>query len=211
MKTIYTLLFLFISNSLFAQQYYQVTTEVLNVRNSASKNSEVISKLNLGDSVYVTDYSNDWSKVNLSDGNYGYVSSKYISKDFITYEQPDTKNEEKKSVWGTLAVLAFICLAWFFKGSSKGSSSSSSNKSIPKSKPMFWFMCRNCGTTVKQGSQPSSSGCPTSHKFHHWNKLSEVGETNYQCRNCGTSVYAKSNPSSSGCPTDKKFHHWTRL
>lgn len=211
MKIINTLLLLFISSTLFAQQYYQVTTDVLNVRSAADKNSEIISKLNLDDSIYVSEYFKDWSQIQLSDGSFGYVSSKYISKDFKDSSKKTIKEkkEEKTSVWGTLAFLAIIFLAWFFKGSKN--SSSSSSKSTPKKVPIFWFMCRYCGTTVRQGSTPSSLGCPTSKKTHYWTKLAEVGEVNYQCRYCGTDVYAKSLPSSLGCPTDKKTHYWTKL
>lgn len=92
MKIIYTLLILFISNSLFAQQYYQVTTDVLNVRSSADKNSEVIYKLNLGDSVYVVEYSSGWSQVRLNETTTGFVASKYLSKDFKSSETSELKN-----------------------------------------------------------------------------------------------------------------------
>lgn len=217
MKIIYTLLILFISNSLFAQQYYQVTTDVLNVRNSADKNSEIISKLNLGDSIYVAEYSDDWSKVRLASGNEGYVSSKYISKDYKYSEE--NKKDDKTSPWLFYTVFALIILIGVFKGSAKVNSNSrpnksannSSNKIITKPKQLFWYMCKNCGKTVRQSSTPNYVGCQSNHKFHEWTKLAEVGETNYQCRNCGTDINAKSTPSYVGCPTEKKMHQWTKL
>lgn len=139
MKIIYTILFLFFATSIFAQEYYQVITSVLNVRNSANKNSEIISKLNLGDSIYVTNYSNGWSQIKLGDGNYGYVSSRYLSKDFQAYSKSSTtaKQQNKTSVWSGLGILIFIFLSWFL-GSSKSKSSSNTNQSNKKnySKPI---------------------------------------------------------------------------
>lgn len=208
MKAIFTPFVLFLTSSLYAQQYYQVTADVLNVRTSASGNAEVISKLKLGDSVYIIGNSSGWSKAKLQGDNYGYVSSKFISKDFKT--SAAGKKEEETSVLGSFAVLAFMCLAWFFSRSSKGNASSSGRSPL---QPIFWFGCERCGHTIRQGSTPSQSGCPThKHKEHRWHKVAELGETNYQCERCGTHVYAKSRPSTSGCPTHEyKEHRWHKL
>jgi len=210
MKAILTLLILLTTSLVFAQQYYQVTTDVLNVRSSANKNAEVISKLNLGDSVYVVDHSTAWSQVKLNDESYGYVSSKFISKDFKPYSKATTqKKKEKTSVWGTLAVLAFIFLAWLFKSSSKNSSSGSSNRSLPKSKLSHWYVCKNCNEKIQSGKKPTSLNC--SHAtFHYWTDLGEVGDKNFNCKNCGITVWTSKKPTSLNCSIET-FHHWTEL
>lgn len=92
MKIAYTFLLLLISTTLFAQQYYQVSANVLNVRSAADKNSEIISKLNLGDRVYVVENSDGWSQVRLNETTTGFVASKYLSNDFKSSESSELKN-----------------------------------------------------------------------------------------------------------------------
>lgn len=115
MKIIYILLILFISNPLFAQQYYQVTTDVLNVRSSADKNSEIISKLNLGDSIYVVEYSDGWSQVRLNETTTGFVASKYLSKDFKSSEISELRNNTKSTPtdFSPLIYLAIVAIGLY--------------------------------------------------------------------------------------------------
>ncbi len=60
---------------------YHVTSKTLNLREEASKSSEVIKKLNQHDNVIILGDSNgiDWCKVKIN-GTEGYVSKKYISE-----------------------------------------------------------------------------------------------------------------------------------
>lgn len=92
MKIAYTFLLLLISTTLFAQQYYQVSANVLNVRSAADKNSGIISKLNLGDRVYVVENSDGWSQIRLNETTTGFVASKYLSNDFKSSESSELKN-----------------------------------------------------------------------------------------------------------------------
>ncbi|WP_374549407.1 hypothetical protein [Flavobacterium sp.] len=72
-----------------------------------------------------------------------------------------------------------------------------------------WYQCKNCETTVKKDSTPSSLGCSVK-STHSWTKLAEVGDTNYSCKKCGTTIQAKSSPSSLGCPSSST-HSWNKL
>lgn len=74
---------------------------------------------------------------------------------------------------------------------------------------IYWFQCKNCTTTIKKDSSPSTSNCSKS-SFHSWTKLGELGDINYNCKHCGTTVQTKSSPSTSGCPSSS-FHSWTKL
>ena len=96
-----------------AQSYYQVTTEALNVRSSASKDADIISKFYLGDSVYVIDYSKSWSQVKINETTTGFVASKYISKDFKSSTKPATQSYNSRtptdfSPFIYLAIIAII-------------------------------------------------------------------------------------------------------
>jgi predicted nucleic acid-binding Zn-ribbon protein len=74
---------------------------------------------------------------------------------------------------------------------------------------MNWYQCKKCEALIKQGSSPSSSGCPKGGS-HDWSKLAEVGDTNYQCKKCTALIQTKSFPSSSGCPKGGS-HDWKKL
>jgi len=116
----------------FSQQYFQVVTDVLNVRKSPSVNGEIIFKLQRGDSSYVLDYQSEWSKIVLPSGEYGYVSSKYISKDFKDYSASDSqkKKDGKASIWGSLAVLLVVILSWSLKSGKSDKTKSHSKRNV---------------------------------------------------------------------------------
>ena len=202
---------LFVGNIIIAQSYYQVTVDVLNVRSSASKDSQIVGKFNLGDSVYVIDYEPNWSKVKLNETDSGYVATKYLSSEFKTYatNQNTETTKSKSSGWSSLLILVVIVLIWFFKGSSKSSSGTTANRSIPKPKVLNWYFCKNCNEKIQSGKRPTSQNCSRA-TFHNWTDLGEVGDRNFNCKNCGTTVWTKKRPTSQNCSRDT-FHNWTEL
>ncbi len=90
-----------------------------------------------------------------------------------------------------------------------GNSSSGGSGSRQGGARMYWYQCKNCGTTIKQPSSPSTFGCPSA-SVHSWTQLGEVGDVSYQCRNCGTVIQTKNTPSTFGCPS-ASVHSWTRM
>ncbi len=73
---------------------------------------------------------------------------------------------------------------------------------------MYWYNCSKCGTVIKQGSFPNSTGCPAKGS-HSWSQIAEVGDKNYQCRTCGVTVQTRHSPS--GSCRDGGSHRWTKL
>ena len=55
-----------------------VNTSALNVRKGPSVKNGIVTKVYKGDKVTITDSSNGWYKVKLSNGSKGWVCSKYI-------------------------------------------------------------------------------------------------------------------------------------
>ena len=76
-----------------------------------------------------------------------------------------------------------------------------------------WYSCRKCNTLLKQDKTPSSSNCSApKNSAHSWQKLAEVGNTNYRCRKCGMLLQAKTTPSSSNCSAPKNSaHSWQKM
>ena len=72
-----------------------------------------------------------------------------------------------------------------------------------------WYLCKKCSTLIKKDALPSNLNCPKG-SSHSWNKLAEIGETNYQCKKCGTTIQAKSAPSNLDCPSGSS-HSWNKL
>ena len=116
-----SILFLFMSFVLCTEtfaDYYRVTApNGLNVRASASKNSEVLGKLSQNDIVNVTSIENGWANINYN-GWQGYVSVSYLT--IVTSEGKATSsqkeswnffswlfNSEGESAW-------FTGLKWIF-------------------------------------------------------------------------------------------------
>jgi len=55
-------------------------TDFLNVRQSASLSSPIITKIHPGEAYPYTDYQNGWYKITLTDGTVGWVSEQYVKK-----------------------------------------------------------------------------------------------------------------------------------
>ena len=154
MKTLVSLLFIScIANILVAQEYYQVTVEILNVRDTAYRNGTIVGKVYKGDSIYVVNYSPNWSNVKLKNGTTGYVVSKYISTNFQQYSQktnpqenPQGKNKEtdKGTSWVTIVIWIVIILVSVLFGG----------------KPSKEHICDYCGRRKYEKTKPiKGSGC----------------------------------------------------
>ncbi len=74
---------------------------------------------------------------------------------------------------------------------------------------MYIWQCKKCAITIGKDSQPNTSNCPKD-TFHQWQRLGEIGPTNYLCDKCSTKVQTKTQPDTSGCPAGA-FHHWTKM
>lgn len=68
-----------------------ISTDIVNVRKKASKDSEIIKKLVKNAKVTVVSTSNGWSKIKIN-GTEGYISSEYLSD---TQVEEDKSSEEK--------------------------------------------------------------------------------------------------------------------
>ena len=153
-----------VGNNIVAQEYYQVTAEVLNVRDSANRNGAVIGKVYQGDSIYVVNYSAGWSNVKLKDGKIGYVVSKYISSNFQEYSQEKStqennqkketsKEDSKETSWVTILTwIVIISISVLFGGKHKSRD----------------YICDYCGMIRHGTSKPiKGTGCPRNRSGHH--------------------------------------------
>lgn len=89
MRALLLLTFLFVANfDLQAQQeIYHVTSQTLNIRESASTSATIITKLKKYDNVEIIEQLTDWSKVKLADDQIGYAYASYLKegKAIVTY------------------------------------------------------------------------------------------------------------------------------
>lgn len=94
---------MFCSLHAFCTDYYTVTSKrALNVRSNPSTSGRVLTQLQPGSTVEVTEIINGWAKISCNGDNYGYVSAKYIRyshhKDsVIDYSQ--SVNTRKSKDW----------------------------------------------------------------------------------------------------------------
>lgn len=72
-----------------------------------------------------------------------------------------------------------------------------------------WYQCKKCETLLKNTVSPRSNGCPSGGQ-HDWNRLGEVGNTDYLCKKCSTHIQTDKSPRSNGCLKGGQ-HDWKRL
>lgn len=139
MKNIITLTTLLILTfKVFGQDYKQVNTETLNVREGAGKEYNVVGQVHKGDRVTALSEGNSWTQIETETGLNGFVATKHLSSE--TYEQPKNKDKKESSWFTILIVLGVIGYGLykvknFFSGLFSGSSSSSSSqRSTPTKK-----------------------------------------------------------------------------
>ena len=131
---------------------------------------------------------------------------------------------------GIFILIAFITTA--SSGGTRSENESSKNKSSTgtrtenvsstnrsSTKPMYWWACSYCRTTVQKVkfSSPAnvSGSCPYSleiTKFHLWKNYGEVGTETWQCGKCNLTLELKSSPpnSSRSCGGTGS-HSWHKL
>ena len=135
---ILVLIICLLSNITLANQYYQVTTEKLNIRKGPNKNEEVIGNSFLGDSIIVISISNHWAKVLIDSQKAGYVNAKYLSTNFKGYKR-DRLNRKKddSKLWLYFIILIGIGIAFkYFKSFSKSETKTNrNNESYSQSQP----------------------------------------------------------------------------
>lgn len=139
MKNIITLTTLiFLTFQVFGQDYKQVNTETLNVREGAGKEYNVVGQVNKGDNVTALSESGSWTQIETETGLTGFVATKYLSSE--TGEQHENNDKKESSWFGILIVLGVIGYGLykiknFFSGLFSGSSTSSgSQRSTPTKK-----------------------------------------------------------------------------
>jgi uncharacterized protein YgiM (DUF1202 family) len=139
MKNIITLTTLiFLTFQVFGQDYKQVNTETLNVREGAGKEYNVVGQINMGEKVTTLSESDSWTQIETETGLTGFVATKYLSSE--TDEQPK-KNDKKESSWFSILIVLGVIgyglyrVKNFFSGLFSGSSSrSNSQRSTPPKK-----------------------------------------------------------------------------
>lgn len=133
---LFVILLLFANVNLQAQQYYQVATETLNVRKSPSGKSAVVSQFTLDDSVQVIGRVGTRSKVELEDGSFGYVSTRFLSEEFKEHNQAATQETEVTRIagWKILLIggaIFIFCVLAASPSNKKATSKSGKNKPSP--------------------------------------------------------------------------------
>lgn len=179
-KTILTITLLLFTLFTFGQENKYVNTEVLNVRSGASTNNEIVDKISKGEKVTILSISNNWSEVELENGNVGYVSSKFLS----------SSNPNEKGGFSFLYIIggliALTVLYQLFKGGSNSNSSSTKSISskIPEQQQKQKYYCKCCGADFKSIRDLTFNSCSKSSTKKH--ELFEGGVANkYHCKDCG--------------------------
>jgi uncharacterized protein YgiM (DUF1202 family) len=122
--------FLLLTFQVFGQDYKNINTETLNIREGAGKDYNVVGQVNKGDRVTALSESGSWTQIETETGLTGFVATKYLSS---ATDEP--KNSDKKdSSWVSILVVLGIIgyglykIKNFFSGLFGGSSSSSGSQ-----------------------------------------------------------------------------------
>ena len=171
---------LFCSIILFAQSY--VTTQDINFRKGAGASFETISVIPKGTTVEVLETSGSWSKVSY-DGNYGYVSTKFLQGAKSNNFNGNGDNVQTKSAsssnlgtWIILSLVAALLIVFrktllvrfLFKSAgvmAKGAMNSSSKTAT--------YRCRDCGRLQKVvgGGYPNTGTFCKTGRTHDWRQV----------------------------------------
>lgn len=94
MKIIITLTaFLLLTFEVFGQNYKYVTVDVLNVRENAGKEYNVVGKVKKGEKVTAISETKSWTQIENGSGMKGYVATKFLTSDSIeeksNFEEPE--------------------------------------------------------------------------------------------------------------------------
>lgn len=105
---LFTIIFVLVLNTLFADtcSKYEVTSLTLNIREGSSITSPVIDKLNKGDTVCITNFSDMWAELNRG----GWVSHEFLIPLNEVVEQSKT-SIPKKSESSTFNVVTYTILS----------------------------------------------------------------------------------------------------
>lgn len=101
-------------NSSSSSQTGTITANSLNVRNKPSLNSDVIGKLNSGETVAVISQNDSWTEISFS-GNAGWISSQYIA-----VQSSQSESKPKQSASGKSGTVTATSLTVRNKGSLNG-------------------------------------------------------------------------------------------
>lgn len=181
-------------NNLECQETKFVSTQTLNVRENASKNSKILDKITYNDEVKVISTKNDWSEIETKNGIKGFVFSELLT---TTLNQDSTKNKETSWLIYAIAIITilfiitklldvFISVSSFFERIFKGSK----NNSKTEKRPSIKYLCEYCGQKFSSVQSLSQMRCHRhplgDSKGVH--KLFEGGEkSKYICKYCGIS------------------------
>lgn len=91
----------------YSQEKRLVTTKLLNVRSGTGVNYEVINQLREGDTVISLDAENTWSKIELVNGEIGYVSNEFLSEP-LTTDPSQSKHKKGDSKVGTIFIIVIV-------------------------------------------------------------------------------------------------------
>lgn len=110
MKAIITILFFIGFYSItFSQEKRLVTAKLLNMRSGAGVNYVAINQLKEGDTIFILETGNTWSKIELTSGEIGYVSNQYISEP-LKIETSQSKVKKKVSWFGTIFIIVIVLI-----------------------------------------------------------------------------------------------------
>ena len=190
-------------------EIYVITANNLNVRAGESTDDSVIFKLVKGDKINVIAKDDEWTKIELDNGQIGFVSSKFISANNIR-DKSENNDKKGKYNWLTYFMIGGVIVVLLFSKDDNAKSKKSISENNKISSIQFKnYQCIKCGRLVQNTKKPSAFDCSEG-GHHSWFDLGEVGDTNYECVRCRLLLKSKKTPSVFDC-TEGGRHNWSKL
>lgn len=211
-RNLLVLSLLLINIQTFSQETKYVNADILNVREKATSQSEVINKIKRGQKIKVFSSEGKWSKVILDNGETGYVSS-----DFLSDSNKTVKSKIKDSIilyilFGVIFISILYRKVKSFGRNSPSKFPRSANKTLEHN--LKWYHCGLCNTVIKKDKNPANSNFSCQNKtWHKWEEIGTVGNTNFQCQRCGTTIQSTDKPRNNtnwSC-LGSNYHKWSKL
>lgn len=81
-------------------------------------------------------------------------------------------------------------------------------RSVPRESTKYWYDCTSCGKVIAASNVPDGGKCPnqteSSRTGHLWEKLGQMGDTQYTCYFCSASIATNSRPERGKCQESPK-------
>ncbi len=124
-RIIILITFIFLALQVFGQDIKHVKAEILNIREGAGTQYNVVGQVKKGDKVTTISESNGWTEIETENGTKGFVATKYLSSD---NQSESNTNSKEKSPWVSILIVLGIIGYGLYKLSGSSPSSSSQKK-----------------------------------------------------------------------------------